>query len=271
MRRAIVAGSFYPSDKAELIDVVRKYLVGKKEDVEGCVVPHAGYYFSGKLAGEVISKISEKKSFIILGVNHYGLGSKACFSFEDFSTPLGIAKNNKKLAKKILEKMRLLGFCEVNEESHEQEHSIEVLLPFLQLSQKKFDIVPIILKNLSLEECKEFAYILSKFLKKEVCVIVSSDFTHYGINYGFVPFRENVRENIYKLDGEIINKILNSNSEEVYEKASKSTVCGLYGITILREIATIMGWKGKLVDYYTSGDIVKDWNNVVGYAGIVFN
>ena len=185
-RKAVVAGQFYPCDKGELIDEVGKLLGGeKKEDVKACIVPHAGYLYSGKLAGKVISKIKGKKTFIILGVNHSGLGNRINFSFEDFSTPLGIVKNNKSLGEKVLEKLKLLAYAEVNEESHQQEHSIEVILPFLQLSQNKFDIVPIILKDLSDVACGRVAYILSKFLNDNICVLVSSDFTHYGSNYGW--------------------------------------------------------------------------------------
>src|SRR3989344_5077046 len=105
IRKAIVAGSFYPGDKGELIDEIRRLLgKGKKENIKACIVPHAGYYFSGKLAGKVIVKIKENKTFIILGVNHSGLGNRINFSFQDFQTPLGIIKNNVSLGKKILEK-----------------------------------------------------------------------------------------------------------------------------------------------------------------------
>ncbi|MEK6820412.1 MAG: AmmeMemoRadiSam system protein B [Nanoarchaeota archaeon] len=271
MRKFIVAGQFYSSDKGELIDDVRKFLgKEKKEDVKAVIVPHAGYVFSGKLAGKVIGKIKEKKTFIILGVNHSGLGSRISFSFEDFSTPLGIVKNNKQLGEKILSKLRLLGYANVNETAHSHEHSIEVILPFLQLSQKNFDIVPIILKDMTDVACERTAYILSKFLTGEVCVIVSSDFTHYGTGYGFLPFTYNVRENLYKLDRGIIDEILSLNAKKVYEKARKSTVCGIYGVTVLTELARIMKWKSKLVDYYTSGDVSGDFSNCVGYAGIIF-
>ena len=271
MRKPIVAGQFYPGDKGELIDEVGKFLgKRKKEDVKACIVPHAGYMFSGKLAGEVISKIKDKKTFIILGVNHSGIGNRISLSFEDFETPLGIVKNNKALGEKILEKLKLLAYADVNEEAHLQEHSIEVILPFLQLSQKQFDIIPILLKDMTDVACERTAYILSKFLTEDVCVIVSSDFTHYGASYGFMPFSNNVRENLYKLDKDIIDSILKLDSKSVYEKASKSTVCGIYGVTIVTELAKILKWKGKLVDYYTSGDVLGDFSNCVGYAGIIF-
>ncbi len=270
MRKPVVNGSFYPADKGELIDELNEFLTGKKENVKACIVPHAGYAFSGKLAGKVISKIKEKKTFIVLGVNHSCLGNRISFSFEDFSTPLGIVKNNRDLGEKILTKLKLLAYADINETAHSQEHSIEVILPFLQLSQKQFDIVPIILKDLTDVACERTAYILSKFLTEDVCVIVSSDFTHYGSNYGFVPFTGDIKENLYALDKEIIDSILALDSKSVYEKASKSTVCGIYGVAIISELAKLMRWKAKLFDYYTSGDVTQDYTNAVGYAGVVF-
>lgn len=271
MRKPVVNGSFYPADKSELIDELNELLVGKKENVKACIVPHAGYVYSGKLAGKVLGKIKEKRTFIILGVNHSGLGSRISFSFQDFSTPLGIVKNNRDLGEKILTKLKLLAYADINEQAHSQEHSIEVILPFLQLSQKQFDIVPIIFKDMTDVACERVAYILSKFLNEDVCIIVSSDFTHYGSNYGFVPFSDNIKESLYELDKSIVDSILKLDTKSVYEKASKSTVCGIYGVTILTEIAKLMRWKARLVDYYTSGDVVGNYSNAVGYAGLVFS
>lgn len=271
-RSPTVAGQFYPADETDLKEQVKKLLVNKKEEgIKAAVVPHAGYFFSGKLAGQVISKIPEKNCFILLGVNHSGFGNKASFSEKIFETPLGVVENNQKLVNKIIEKLKKADLdAEVNEQTHAYEHSIEVILPFLQLSQKKFEIVPLLLKDLSYEECKKIAVSVAEFVDNNICIIVSTDFTHYGFNYGFVPFSEDVRKNLYKLDKGIIQEILNLDSKAVYEKASKSTVCGFLGLTVLSEIATLKAWKGKLVDYYTSGDIVNDWGSAVGYGGVVF-
>ena len=272
MRRPVVAGQFYPADKKELEKTVEGFLIhGKKENIKAAIVPHAGYAYSGKIAGEVFSLMPEKKDFIMLGVNHTGLGKKICFSLEDFETPLGIVKTNKDLAEKIMHKLKKEDIeAEVNELAHNEEHSIEVQLPFLQSSQKKFEIVPIILSNLSHEECKKIAEVLADFVKNNEIIIASSDFTHYGRDYGFLPFIEDVKENLYKLDDNIILQILKKNGKSFHNLASKSTVCGLYGITILVELAKIKGWKPGLVKYYTSGDITQDWSQAVGYAGIVF-
>ena len=271
MRKPIVAGSFYPDDKKELEKAVTRYLSKKKENIQAVIAPHAGYIYSGKLAGDVIGRIIDKKDFIILGVNHSGLGSKVSFSLSDFETPLSIVKNNKALTEKIMQKLKKQKLdANISEEAHNHEHSIEVQLPFLQKSQKKFEIIPILFQGLSYEDCKKIAEVLAEFVDNNVCVLVSSDFTHFGRSYGFIPFANNVKDNLYKLDNEVIFEIIKLDSKGVFDKAIKTTICGLYGITIITEIAKIKKMKPKLLDYYTSGDITKDYTNAVGYAGIIF-
>jgi AmmeMemoRadiSam system protein B len=248
------------------------YLSNKKENIKLAISPHAGYAFSGKLAGDVLARLADKKDFIILGVNHSSLGSKISISQQDFETPLGVVKTNLALSNKLLKELKKQGFeADTSEQAHNKEHSIEVQLPFLQKSQKKFEILPVLLKDLSYEECKKLAAILADFIDDNLGLIISSDLTHYGSAYGFLPFKTDIKKHIYDIDNEIIINILNKNSKKVYELSSKSTVCGLYGITIISELAKIKNLKAKLVEYYTSGDITGDFSNCVGYAGIIFS
>lgn len=267
----MVAGAFYPASKEELKKEVKKYLSQSKENIKAVISPHAGYIYSGKLAGNVIGRIENKGNFILLGVNHSGLGNKISFSLQDFETPLGIVKNNKALTEIIMKKLKKEALdAAINENPHTNEHSLEVQLPFLQESQKKFEIIPILIKDLDYEECKRIAKVLVEFTDNNVCILVSSDMTHYGKTYGYVPFTKNIKDSLYKLDTEVLFEILKLKSEAVYDNAIKTTICGLYGITIITEIAKIKKMKAKIIDYYTSGDITRDYNNAVGYAGVVF-
>ena len=135
-RKPVVAGQFYPLNKAELGKEVSGYLFKKKQAVRAGILPHAGYAFSGKLMGGVVGRIPKKKIFIILGVNHAGSGSRISVSAEDFETPLGIVKTNKKLANGLVRDLGTAGIdCSIDETAHENEHSIEVILPFLQKTQ----------------------------------------------------------------------------------------------------------------------------------------
>lgn len=271
MRQPIAAGQFYPEKKEQLKKEIKSFIIDeKRENTKAAIVPHAGYSFSGKTAGKTFSLIPNKKDFIILGVNHSGLGKKVSLSLEKFSTPLGEVKNNDALGENILTKLSHQKIeSSIDESAHRYEHSIEVELPFLQLTQNKFEIIPLVLKELSYEECKKIAETISKFINEKEFLLVSSDFTHYGKPYGFTPF-DKPEINFKKYDSDIILEILELNGKNFYKKASSSTVCGIYGITILIELAKIKGWKAKLIDYSTSADVSKDWKTVVGYAGIIF-
>jgi len=274
IRKPIAIGKFYPIKKSAIQSQVKKFLKEQeKKDIKAGLVPHAGYTFSGKLTGHLIGQILDKKTFIILGVNHSGLGKKISFSSLDFETPLGVVKNNIELGKELLKKLEIIGEAGIAEEPHDVEHSIEVLLPFLQLNQEQdFNIIPILLKDLSYEDCRKISHVISQFLNEDIFLLVSSDFTHFGEIYGFVPFEQDIKRKLYDLDCRVIDEILKLNSEKVYTLASETTICGVYGITILTETAKIMNWKGKKVGYYTSGDItgVYDRNAVVGYGSVAF-
>ncbi|MEA2037677.1 MAG: AmmeMemoRadiSam system protein B, partial [Nanoarchaeota archaeon] len=224
VREAVVAGMFYPSDKEELIDQINdsfhsKFgpgtLPAKKrvKEVLGMIAPHAGYQFSGPGAAWAYKELGESKLadvYVILGLSHSGQGS--CVSLEDWETPLGKVEVDKEFNEALIMNSKL----KQNEEAHMQEHSIEVQLPFLQFVNRdfldKFKIAPITVSG----DYEEIAKAIVETIKqtgKKVAIIASSDFTHYGMNYGFFPFSSNVKENMHKMDKGAIIEIekLNSN------------------------------------------------------------
>lgn len=262
MREAIVAGQFYPSDKAELEKELKSFLrIQPEKSIKTAIVPHAGYFFSGKCAGKVYSLLPPAQTYVILGVNHNAIGKDIAISLEDFETPLGIVKNDNELGKEILGALKL----KEDSEAHKYEHSIEVQLPFLQMSQDNFKIVPIILKNYSLDTCKKLAKIIvdaSFKLRRKIVVIASSDFTHSGPNYGFSGSTE--------IDKEAINKILKLETKEFMQIAAKTTICGAGAIATAIEAAKLLhAQKAELLLYYDSSEVINN-ENKVGYAGIVF-
>lgn len=277
----MVSGQFYPSNKDELKKTIEKFFSSldvaslKDREIKAGIVPHAGYAFSGKCASFVYKLLrnSDFSSFIILGTNHSGLGSKFTLSIDDFDTPLGIVESDIDLIEEIITKARKENLdIEVDEHAHKYEHSIEVQLPFLQSVQKNFKIIPILLNESSLDDIEKFAAVLADIIKyRKVFVLASSDFTHYGFNYGFMPFREDIRENLHKLDNDIIQQILKLDTKAFFDKARKSTVCGRNAVACLVEIARVLKLKAEKLCYYTSGDISGDYENSVGYASIVFS
>ena len=275
MRKAVVAGQFYPEDKTALLEEVKGFIGKRKEnkEIKGVIVPHAGYTYSGKCAGEVYRLLDlTGKSVILLGVNHQGRGEDIAVSLDDFETPLGIVKNDKILSEKIIE---ISETAKKDEPTHLYEHSLEVQLPFLQFLNKDVKIVPIVLKNYNYQICKKLAFDIYQAIKelkleKEIIIVASSDFTHFGAGYGFMPFSDNVKENLYNLDKGAIKLIEEMDAEKFLNYASKTTICGSGGIATCIELCKLLGAKkGKLVDYYTSGDITRDYDVAVGYAGLV--
>jgi MEMO1 family protein len=263
MRKAVVAGQFYPAIKEKLEKEVKKYLKPAPEfGIKAAVVPHAGYMFSGRCAGKVFSLLPSAETYIIIGVNHRGLGEDIALSLENFQTPFGEIGNDVVLGEEIL---RQLGIPE-DEEAHLCEHSIEVQLPFLQATQENFHIIPILLKNYNIETCKKLAGVIvsaANGIRRRVVLIASSDFTHTGPAYGF--------DGPIELDKPAIDKILAGDTQGFLELAEKITICGAGAIATIMEVAKLLGaTHSKLLEYYDSSSVLKN-ENKVGYAGIVFS
>ena len=283
MREPIVVGQFYSANFDELENQIKDSFTSKfgpgdlpvkrqDKEIKGIVSGHAGYMFSGPAMAWSYKEIAESKfpdTYIILGLDHTGIGED-CTSDEDWQTPLGTVKINKVLVK-LLEKNGL----KINNEAHASEHSIEVQLPFLQFASKDYikalKFAPIMIASFNYEETAEKIKNALKEYKKDVCFIVSSDFTHFGPAYGFTPFSENMKENMKNLDFGAINFIKNLDPEGFlnYCEETGATICGKYPIAVLLQILKEKA-KAQLIHYYTSGDITEDYSNAVGYASIVF-
>jgi AmmeMemoRadiSam system protein B len=244
--------------------------------VFGCVVPHAGYQFSGPAAAFSYKALAESKfpsTFIILGPNHTGYGAAVSTLSLDWETPLGSVKADKGFISKLKSKC---DFVEEDSSAHLHEHSIEVQLPFLQFVfkdfVKKLKFVPIVIGSHDVDMLKALGDSIAS-IDKEVCVVASSDFTHYGLGYGYVPFTDKKKERMYDLDNKAITPVLSLNPPGFVSHINKvhATICGYAPILATMFAVKALGSKqGKLLRYYTSGDIVGDYSNSVGYASIVF-
>lgn len=273
MRPPTVAGIFYPAEKGELQSLLDLLFSQAKpsyiENAKGIIVPHAGYIYSGHVAASGYKSFTPKsEKFVILGVDHRNHGIIAT-SNQDWQTPLGIAKIDKPFVEEITKEHAV----EIAEEVIKTEHSIEVQLPFLQyLFNDKFVFTPIQLPHLSFNILEELAEILAR---KDRFYIASSDFTHYGFTYNYVPKDswDNPLEFVKELDKRIINLILELNPKKFYDSVLENgyTVCGHITITLLLLILKRLGAKkGKLISYDTSFSTSKDLSAIVGYASIVF-
>jgi len=286
VRKPIVAGMFYEDYEEALKKQIEGCFLNNKfgpgslpskernKKIIGIIAPHAGYQFSGMGQAWCYKEIAESKladTYVILGTNHTGIGGSNTI-LEDFETPLGIVKVDIEFAQKLIDS----GFITQNKEVHDKEHSIEVQLPFLQFVNKDqdFKILPIaISSNSNYELFGKKIIEIAKELGRNVCLICSSDFTHFGINYAYMPFNENVKENLYDLDKKAIEFIQKFDPWPFinYIDETGATICGKDAIaTLISSCKTIGGdIKARLLKYYTSGDVVGDYGNAVGYGSIV--
>jgi len=282
-REPVVAGQFYEGEKESLQRQVKecfshKLGPGMPKDQGnqgnlpmGIISPHAGFMFSGPCAAHSFARLKTGKQsplFFIIGLSHRG--GPSAFSAEDWQTPLGIAKNDVGLTRKLSETTGI----KINEQVHAPEHSLEVQLPFLQYLYDEFTFVPLIISpDKSYKAMAQKCSTILSEIKRPWSIVVSSDFTHYGFNYGYVPFLNNVKENMKKLDGQALSHIESLDSEGFLKcvEVKKMTICGNYPIAFSLALAKRLGAaKASTLCYYTSGDMLNDYANAREYASVVF-
>jgi len=281
MRKIIFNGLFYEDDFEKLDEQINRCFTGRfgpgdlpikrHKRIKGIISPHAGYQFSGGGMAWSYKEIAESefvKTYVILGVNHSKMGRKFGCSLEDWEGIFGAVKVDKKLAEKIMKKTEL----KVDEEAHSKEHSIEVQLPFLQFVNKdklkELRILPILINCDDYEELKKFGEVLGSF--KDIIVIISSDFSHVGSNYNYLPYEHNLKESVYEDDKKAMELIKELKSKEFFEFNKEKTICGGNSIVVGMEAFKKMGSKGRVLHYYSSGDVIEDYENFVGYGSMVF-
>ena len=288
-RQPAVAGTFYPFHPDHLKESVWSCFTKQRgpglperasgKRIIGAVVPHAGYTFSGCTAAHTYKAIAEAKNIdviIILGPSHTNPGVIASvWQSSDWLTPFGRVVIDKKIGSRIVG-----GLFDKNTDPHLDEHSIEVQLPFLQYIFKNNmpRILPIVVSApLEIEVCRKLGEKIAKAIEGEnALIIASSDFTHYGINYDYVPFfgpDKIISRKIREIDNEAINYIRKLDGQEFvkFVKQTNASICGASPIAILLFALKKLGAKrGRLLDYVTSGDLSGDWKNSVSYASLVF-
>ena len=240
------------------------------KELKGILVPHAGYSYSGPCAAWAYKETAESqipKTFIILAPDHNGLHFNFATTDQDFETPMGVLQIDKEFVNKLIQSKL------VKKTNNMKEHSLEVQLPLLLFSNmdqlKNIKIVPIICPTNN--NYKELAEEIVK-INKDITVIISSDFTHYGQRFGYTPFKFNIKQSIKDLDKQAIKEILNLNSENFLKfiKKTKATICGKYPIALGIEILKLINTKStELLCYYDSTKIIPN-DSQVSYASILF-
>lgn len=282
-RKAVVAGSFYAANRQSLEAQIKNCFLHdigpgalpadeqkKERKIKGIVVPHAGFMYSGPVAAHSYLQLSLEKTprtIIILGPNHRGLGGEvSLMSSGQWQTPLGTIDIDQSIADEIMA-LDQNGILQNDFQAHRFEHSIEVQLPFLQFiyPTSEFKIIPISIINQQLDSMKYLAGIFYEIIKdkyQDFLIIASSDFTHYE-----------EQESTKNKDLEGIKEILKMDTALFYRtiRDNNASICGPGPISVVMETCKKLGIKqGKLLKYATSGDVSGMFDEVVGYASIIF-
>jgi AmmeMemoRadiSam system protein B len=264
IRAPAVAGRFYPADPRELARQVEEfaYHEAPKIPARGCIVPHAGYMYSGHVAGAVYASLQIPSRCILLGPRHFSRGERMAILTEgSWETPLGNALIDSELAAELARACPRLREDSV---AHDREHSLETQLPFLQQLAKNFRFVPVVLAADRYPIIEELGHAVSRVVAAHadpVLVIASTDMNHYESD-----------ELTRKKDQRAIARILELDPRGLFDTVREdgNTMCG-YAATVAMLVAMrdLGAAEAQLVRYATSGDITGDRNEVVGYAGVV--
>ncbi|OGJ89424.1 MAG: AmmeMemoRadiSam system protein B [Candidatus Raymondbacteria bacterium RifOxyA12_full_50_37] len=268
------AGRWFPADKAGLQSVVDNFLAQAKVQSHNplaVVAPHAGYAYSGAGAGlayKALAGHEDIRRVIIIGPSHSASfeGVSVLSGFKNYETPLGLIKIDTDACEALLDKKH---FC-YKKEAHAPEHSVENQIPFIQRALPGASIVPCVAGFLFPDDFAEIGATFRTMLDGKTVIAVSSDFTHYGASFGYVPFAGDIRNNLEKLDGKAIQKIEAADTAGFLEYIEKTgaTICGRIAIGVMCSAIAGMA-KGRLLKYYTSSDDSGDFSHTVCYASIV--
>ncbi len=264
IREPAVAGRFYPGNATKLAADIREYtkpIAAPKLNAIGCVVPHAGYMYSGHVAGAVYERLNLPQRFVILCPNHTGAGHPLAVMREGaWRTPLGDAAIDTEIADQLLATFPLTS---EDADAHRAEHALEVQLPFLQALVPDFRFVPITVGTGRFEVLSALGESIAMVIAKQgqrVMLIASSDMNHY----------ENDSETRAK-DRFAIDRLLALDPKGLFDVVHEKNIsmCGYGPAVAMLTAAKRLGSSGaELIRYATSGDVSGDRDMVVGYAGI---
>jgi len=278
IREPAVAGRFYPDSpvklKSAILQFLQDALPAKLKKPVAIVVPHAGYIFSGQICADGFKQVSHEKYdvVVILGTNHTNSGFQkiSLYPGSGFRTPLGTAHIDRSIVSALVKEAP--ADCTLDTSLHESEHSVEVMVPFIQVIFPKAKIVPAVVGSPDTQMCARFGRALAKVLKnRRALIVASSDLSHYpsAENADFVD-RETLAA-VAKLDPGIFQATVKSQAKRNIPNLHTS-ICGEAPVLATMAAAEALGAvRGVVVSYANSGDMsVGDRSRVVGYGAVVF-
>lgn len=277
VRPSALAGGWYPGDRQELAEYVDGLLDGVKArtpelPVRALIVPHAGYQYSGATAAEVFALVRgrEFERVLVLAPSHRsGFQGLSIADVDAYETPLGaLPLDGPAVAE--LRKSNLVG---TDATAHAREHAIEIELPMLQRTLAPgWRLVPVLVGRLEGDDYRKAADLLRPLADDSTLVVVSSDFTHYGPRFGYMPFSLDGKtpDRIRELDDGAIERILALDAAGFldYQSDTGITICGYRPLALLLRMLPA-DVSIRRIAYATSGELTGDWSNSVSYVGML--
>lgn len=266
VRQALVAGSFYPAEPYRLQAWLQQQLAVPSSSAApalGLVVPHAGYVYSGAIAAAAFAQVAVPPVVVLLGPNHRGQGAPAAlYDQGGWQTPLGPVAVDEALAAAVLAEVPGVA---ADPAAHAGEHSLEVMLPFLQWLRPDVRIVPLMLQAWSLADLLTMGQALASLLQRwpqPPLLLASSDMSHYVTATA-----------ARAQDLPVIERLLALDAAGLYRQVHQARVsmCGVYPVTLLLATLAGLGCRGgELVRYGHSGEVTGDEGSVVAYVSALF-
>jgi len=274
-RSIISERGWYTSDsealRKEIAGYYQKAEAKPISDVVAMILPHAGYRYSGKIAVRALKTTDKKYSrIIVIGPSHtaYMEEMLSVPRVTHYETPLGEVPLDVNFINKLLDYpvFRCMPYA------HTEEHSVQIELPLLQYNRKDFKFVPIVAGHCSPGTIRKAGNVLRSLVDEKTLIIASSDFVHYGPRFSYVPFRDNVAEQIKKVDMGAYEHIANLDCKGFvnYKQATGATICGYVPIAILLSMLE-KPVKAHLIEYATSGELTGDYTHSVSYLSVAFS
>lgn len=262
-RRAAVAGQFYPGDPEELRKTIGAFIRNPDSllAAKAVVVPHAGYVYSGTVAGEVFSSISLPRRIILLGPNHTGRGALLALApTGEWNTPLGDATIDGEMNRRLLSEFPDL---EEDAAAHIHEHCLEVQIPFLQTLQLGFTFCAICIRRIDLSGLMTLGHALARVIssfEEPILLVASSDMTHYESKESAAAQDKLAMDRMIAVDPAGLHRVVLDRD---------ITMCGFApAVSVLTACRDLGASEGHLIRYTNSGEASGDYEHVVAYAGI---
>jgi AmmeMemoRadiSam system protein B len=263
IRKPAVAGAFYPADPGALRRQLKTLTADGEEchELLACISPHAGYIYSGRVAGRLFAQLEVPRRVLVMGPNHGGIGAPVAVApHHTWQTPIGDVAIDRELGELLVDRVPGADF---DSSAHWREHSIEVQLPFLLDRQPDLLCLPVCLRHISLDDCLQLGEVVAELIAAvdgPVGLVASSDMTHFEPD-------DSARER----DQKAIDAALTLDPEALYSTVHDHgiTMCGVIPATVTMAAARAMGaTSAELVAYDTSAATSGNRSSVVGYAAI---